>query len=398
MRRRTIQAAAAVVAVGMLVGWVSDSRQLAGLALAQEKQRAFGGFPMLRVLFLAIACLMPFLLMPFLAAPAAVAQRTPPQYTAAIAPDGKTLAESYSLFDSGGPITFHDLANNKVLFVCKGHTHDAVIAIAYSQDGRMLASADWMGTFRLWETATGKERAKFTHKDFSPLALAFSPNGKILASSSWKRSNNISSQVILWDVLTGKQQAVIEMGVDKPNIADDRHSGLAFSPDGRTLAYAAAYGPVRLWDVLTGKEQGVLHGHTAGVACVAFAPDGRKIATGSLDKTVRTWDAATGRQTAIFSSHKGPVDSMVFSPDGRMVASWCIWQQGTTLGTELKVWEAASGKERLKFVEPDQPNPGLWRRVFALQFTGDSKALLVVTADRQGVDRLDLAKLAVRPK
>jgi WD40 repeat protein len=234
-----------------------------------------------------------------LLATVAAAQRTPPQYTAAIAPDGKTLAESYSHFDSGGPVTFHDLATNKVRFVCEGHKHYAVFAIAYSQDGRMLASADLKGTFRIWETETGKERAKFTHKDFLPWALAFSPNGKTLASSSPRRAPKFPSQVILLDVLTGKQQAVIEMGVDKPNIADDRHSGLAFSPDGQTLAYAAAYGPVHLWDVLAGKEQVVLRGHTAGVPCVAFAPDGRTIATGSLDNTVRIWDASGSRKSGL---------------------------------------------------------------------------------------------------
>jgi WD40 repeat protein len=220
----------------------------------------------------------------------------------------------------------------------------------------------------------------------------------MLASSGLRLAPKIPSQVILWDVLTGKQQATFEMGSEKLNIGDDPHTGLAFSPDSRTLACAAVYGPVWLWDALTGKEQVVLHGHTAGVRCVAFAPDGRTIATGSMDKTVRTWDAATGRQTAILSGHKGHIESLVFSPDGRMVASWCKWQENITTGTELKVWEAATGKERLTFVEPGQPKVELWRHVFALQFTCNSKALLAVTADRQGVDLLDLAKLAMRPK
>jgi WD40 repeat protein len=167
------------------------------------------------------------------------------------------------------------------------------------------------------------------------------------------------------------------------------------------LAYAAAYGPVHLWDVLAGKEQVVLRGHTAGVPCVAFAPDGRTIATGSLDNTVRIWDVATGRQTAILGGNKGPVESVVFSPDGKLIASWCKWQQKIRFddwnGTQLKVWEAATGKSRLTF-EPDQPKVESWRHVFALQFTGDSKALVAVTADRQGVERFDLAKLALRPK
>src|SRR5205823_589059 len=95
------------------------------------------------------------------------------------------------------------------------------------------------------------------------------------------------------------------------------------------------------------------------------------------------------------------------SPDGRMLASWCKWQQRIkkgkdkfrdSYGTQLKVWETATGKERLTF-EPDQPTvDDSWRREFALQFTGNSQTLLAVTADRQGVDRFDLAKLSLRPK
>lgn len=346
-----------------------------------------------RVLFLLTAFLMPFL------APAAVAQRTPPVYTAALAPDGKTLAESLAFVDSPGVIKFHDLPTGKVRLVCKGHTH-AVNTTAFSADGKMLASGDCVGAIRLWDTATGKELATFTHEGRRAWSLAFSPNEKILVSSS-------PSRVMLWEVVTGKQRAVIETGGQEINCVG-QHCGcpVVFSPDGRTLAGAADGGAVRLWDALTCKELFALRGHKAAVLCVAFAPDGRAVATASHDETVRLWDAKTGRQTAVLPGHKGPVVSVAFSPDGSTAASWCYWrkkiEQGESkgndlCGTELKVWEVTTGKERLTF-EPDQPKVNHPRPVFALQFDGNNNDLLTVTADGKGVDRFDLAKLALRPK
>ena len=123
---------------------------------------------MLRITLLATACVMPFL------TTLAAAQRTPPVYTGALAPDGKSLAESFAFVESPGVIKFHDLASGKVRFDCKGHT-DAVNTMAFSADGKMLASGDVVGTIRLWDTATGKERATFTHEPRRAWSLAFPP-------------------------------------------------------------------------------------------------------------------------------------------------------------------------------------------------------------------------------
>jgi WD40 repeat protein len=346
--------------------------------------------------------------MPFLAM-GGVAQRNPPVHAAALAPGGEALAESFEYVTAPGVINIHDLATGKLRrWEYRGHT-DAINTMVYSSDGRMLASCDCSGVIRIWETATGKERASFKHEPRRAWSLAFSPNGKTLASSS-------PSRVVLWELATGKQRAVIEtVGGEVNSVGPHCGCPVVFSPNGATLAYAQSAlhmggdedWAMRLFNAETCKEQLVLRGHSDAVLDVAFSPNGRTVATASRDKTVQLWDAETGRRTGTFHGHKGPVVSVVFSPDGRMAASWCYWRekikqgehQGNDwYGTELKVWEVATRKERLT-LEPDQPEVDWWRPVFVLQFSSNGKELLTVSADHQGVDRFDIVKLAQqRPK
>jgi WD40 repeat protein len=337
----------------------------------------------------------------------AFAQRNPLVVSAILAPDGKARAESVEFANSPGVISIRDLDTGKVRWQCKGH-EDAVNTMTYSSDGKMLASCDCSGAIRLWDTATGKEMANFKHEPRRAWSLAFSPSGKMLASSS-------PSRVVFWEVATGKQRAVIEtVGAEVNSFGQHGGCGVVFSLDGKTLAFAQAAlrentaedWAVRVFDVLTCKERLVLRGHDGAVLGVAFSPNGRTLATCSEDKTIRLWDAETGRQKAILRGHKGLVVSVVFSPDGKFVASWCFWKeeikQGEKkgnhwCGTELKVWEAATGKDCLT-LEPDQPKVNWFREVFALQFSSDSNELVTVTADAKGIARFDIRKMTLPPK
>jgi WD40 repeat protein/serine/threonine protein kinase len=243
--------------------------------------------------------------------------------TVAFSPDGRRLASAS--YDQ--TVRIWDAANGKELLSLEGHT-GRVHGVAFSSDGLRLASASSDQTVRVWDAATGKELLPPLKGHTSDVrGVAFSPDGgRLLASASYDQT------VRIWDAATGKQLLTLK-GHTLPV------AGVAFSSDGRRLASASYDQTVRVWDTATGKELLTpLKGHTGHVLCVAFSPDGLRLASAGGGATVRVWDAATGKELLSLKGHVGEVRGVAFSPDGRRLAS-------AGDDTTVRVWDAATGKE-----------------------------------------------------
>ncbi|WP_026794402.1 serine/threonine-protein kinase [Planktothrix mougeotii] len=205
-----------------------------------------------------------------------------------------------------------------------GHSTD-VKSVAFSPDGRMLASGSWDKMIKLWDVQSQREIATLTGHSTDVISVAFSPDGWTLASGG------SDTTIKLWDVHSQREIATLtgHLGVVW---------SVAFSPDGRTLASGSYDTTIKLWDVQSQREIATLTGHSNWVMSVAFSPDGRTLASGSDDNTIKLWDVQSQREIATLTGHSNWVKSVAFSPDGRTLAS------GNDDNT-IKLWDVHSQRE-----------------------------------------------------
>lgn len=244
----------------------------------------------------------------------------------AFSPDGRELATG----DERGAIELWDVATHRQIGPTL-NAGDRVLSIAFSPNGRTLVSGDDGGSVRFWDVTSGRAIGPPVRADSTYVAtVAFSPKGEMVASAG------VDGVVRMWDVATHN-----ELGL--PLVGDGREiDGIAFSPDGRTLAAGNAAGAVSLWNVATDRRIGPpLLGHTDTISAVAFSPNGEILASASNDHTVRLWDVRTHREVGGPLTGAGDwVTSVAFSPDGRTVVAG-------SYDHTLRLWDVASHRELL---------------------------------------------------
>ncbi len=232
--------------------------------------------------------------------------------------DGKRIASgSYDR-----TVQVWNAANGGHTFTYRGHFGPAN-AVAWSPDGKRIASASSDKTVQVWDAVDGSH--VFTYRGHSDvvLAVAWSPDGKRIASGG------VDKTVQVWDAADGGHAFTYRGHSD---VVDT----VAWSSDGKRIASASYDQTVQVWDAADGGHAFTYPGHSSRVNAVAWSSDGKRIASGSDDKTVQVWDAADGGHVFTYKGHSNLVEAVVWSPDGKHIAS-------ASFDKTVQVWDAADG-------------------------------------------------------
>jgi WD40 repeat protein len=285
--------------------------------------------------------------------PAILEQDRDDAYCVAFSPDGKLLA-------SGGwrrPVRIRDIAAGgapRELRAAGVSAYD----LAFSPDGTLLASGGRDGTVTICEVADGRKARARKPSAAAVRALAFSPKGGLLASA------HEDGTARLWETPSlGKPR---ELKAGRETIF-----GIAFSPDGTLLAAACGDGAIRVWRAVDGSLVAAVKCHIGWATGVVFTPDGTLLASAGADGSVLLHDALTGAQAGVLRSGHGIVNAIALTPDGALLAA--ARETGT-----VTVWHLGTGE--------DEPLPGHAGFVNDVTFSPDGRML--ASAGKDGTVRL----------
>ncbi len=265
-----------------------------------------------------------------------------------------------------------------------------VLCVAFSPDGRFLASGHFEGIVRLWNVESGsKPQLKTIATNAAAVySMAFRPDAKILAIGG-------ASAIHILQIDSGKEVKILSGHLSIVR-------SVAISTDGKTMASGSDDNTIKVWDIASGAELKTLSGHTGRVASVAFSPDGKLLASGSGDETIKLWktdgwretrtfidtdhvwtvrfspdgksvvsgsddriitiwDIVSGNKGKSFKGHENYVTSVAFSPDGKTLAS-------SSFDNTVKLWSVATGQEQASLKEHSA-------NVISVTFSPDGKTL-----------------------
>ena len=285
-----------------------------------------------------------------------------PVRAVAYSPDGRLIASASSSDTKGdkknakanakaGTLKVWDARTGRIL-----QTLDGIATFAFSSDGQRLASSGSDGIIQLWNPAQGmllKTSAKLHDDEIT--SLAFSPDGKRLVSASESGEMKACDAITLDNVITfnkGHKQKI---------------SSLQFSIDVKRLVSTSLDNSLFVWDPDTLEVALTFLRSTNGIAGSSFSPDGTRLATAGMDETLQVFNVVTGEPQLMKGRHALRTTQIIFSPDGQRVAS-------ASLDGTIKIWETRHGNEL-------QTLQGHTKAVMSISFSPDGQRLVSASSD-----------------
>jgi WD40 repeat protein len=307
-----------------------------------------------------------------------------PDRCVAFSPDGRVLASG----SSDGTVSLWDVAAARRRASLKEHPGQ-VWCVAFSPDGRTLAAGtsgfeNSAGEIWLWDAATGRLRASLKGHTGEVRALAFSPDGNTIASGGGVeglldvevvQGEDGEDRLVAGEGSRGKPGELrlwdVATGKARLNlkVQGDLIESVTFSPDGQTLASGSRDGTMCLWDLRTGALRSTHKAHSRAVVFIGFSGGGKRMVTGGMDEAARVWEFPGGKRLAEIRVDEDSGQSWAISPDGLTLAS------GGFLGGVVTLWDVATGagRGRLK---------GHGQTIEAVAFAPDGKTL--ASAENEG--------------
>ncbi|MFN6518946.1 MAG: NB-ARC domain-containing protein [Nostoc sp. CreGUA01] len=257
-------------------------------------------------------------------------------------------------------INFQNSDLSKSVFT---ETFGSILAVAFSPDGKVLATGGVAGEVQLWQVADGKLLSRWNAHTHWIISLAFSPNGQMLATGSDDKSAK------LWDVNRG-----ICLKTFQGNIS--WVFDVVFSPDSQLLASISDEFTIKLWNVYNGQLLRTFRGHSSQPYSIAFSPDGQILASSANDINIKLWNVHTGELLKTFPGRSNFIQAVAFSPNGQTFAS--VSDDYTIQLWNVKTWELFNTLQgHVSFVQ-------------SIAFSPDSRTLASSSYD-QSVKLWDLA-------
>jgi WD40 repeat protein len=217
-----------------------------------------------------------------------------------------------------------------------------VECVAFSPDGKRIASGSWDNTAKLYDAA-GKDVATLRGHNRGVMAVAFSPESSLLATVTGDHTAPVAGEVRLWDATDGADRGLLGKH-------DDMALGVAFGPDGKTVVSVGRDRALREWDVASRTERRALRAPDGAaeeskiVQAVAYSPDGKLLAVAGEGGEIAIWSVADRKVTAKLTGHTGPVHALAWSRDGKLASA---------SGDKTAVlWDLDAKKPRQKLAHP----------------------------------------------